>query len=137
MSQTNHKRNGARIMLLLGLLLVLAISATAIGAAPAGKGAKQQAEVKSYIVVMEDLPLVAYEGDIKGLPATKPDEGKKVNPNSAQARYNLGLAFAETRIFNEALIEWNKVIEIDPDGPLGKIAAENVELIKTYMELDG
>jgi tetratricopeptide (TPR) repeat protein len=60
-----------------------------------------------------------------------------IDPNSAQAHYNLGLAFAEARIFNEALVEWNKVIELDPDGQLGKIAAENVELIKTYMELGG
>ncbi len=60
-----------------------------------------------------------------------------IDPNSAQAHYNLGLAFAEARIFKEALVEWNKVIELDPDGQLGKIAAENVELIKTYMELGG
>jgi tetratricopeptide (TPR) repeat protein len=59
----------------------------------------------------------------------------EIDPNSAQARYNLGLAFAEAKIFNEALIEWKKVIELDPDGKLGEIAAENVKLIETYMEL--
>ncbi len=58
-----------------------------------------------------------------------------IDPNSAQAHYNLGLAFAEAKIFNEALVEWNKVIKLDPEGQLGKTAAENVELIKTYMEL--
>jgi subtilisin family serine protease len=31
-------------------------------------------------------PIVAYEGDIKGLPATKPDEGDKINPNSAHVK---------------------------------------------------
>lgn len=59
----------------------------------------------------------------------------EIDPESAQARYNLGLAFAEAKIFNEALIEWKRVIELDPDGELGKIAAENVKLIETYMEL--
>jgi tetratricopeptide (TPR) repeat protein len=59
-----------------------------------------------------------------------------VDPNSAQAHYNLGLAFADAKLFGEALIEWQKVIEVDPDGELGKTAAENVQLIKTYMELD-
>jgi tetratricopeptide (TPR) repeat protein len=60
----------------------------------------------------------------------------EIDPNSAQAHYNLGLAFANAKIFKEALLEWNKVIELDPDGQLGKIAAENVDLIETYMELE-
>jgi len=59
----------------------------------------------------------------------------RIDPNSAQAHYNLGLAFANAKIFEEALVEWRKVIEVDPDGQLGKMAAENVQLIKTYMEL--
>ncbi len=41
---------------------------------------------KSYIVVMESMPLTAYEGDIKGLAATKPAKGKKFNPNSQAAK---------------------------------------------------
>ena len=59
----------------------------------------------------------------------------KIDPNSAQARYNLGLAFANFKLFKEALVEWQKVVELDPEGELGKLAAENVELIKTYVEL--
>jgi len=58
-----------------------------------------------------------------------------IDPNSAQAHYNLGLAFADSKVFPEALREWQKVVELDPGGELGKTAAENVELIKTYMEL--
>ena len=63
------------------------------------------------------------------------DKALAIDPNSAQAHYNLGLAFATAKIFNEALVEWNKVIELDKDGDLGRVASENVELIKTYMEL--
>lgn len=63
------------------------------------------------------------------------DKALAIDPNSAQAHYNLGLAFASAKIFQEALVEWNKVIELDKDGDLGRVAAENVELIKTYMEL--
>jgi len=59
----------------------------------------------------------------------------EIDENSAQAHYNLGLAFADARLFNEALAEWNRVVEIDPDGDLGRIAAENVDLIKTYLDL--
>jgi len=36
-----------------------------------------------YIIQMVGDPVVAYEGGIKGLRATKPQKGKKINPNSA------------------------------------------------------
>jgi tetratricopeptide (TPR) repeat protein len=58
-----------------------------------------------------------------------------IDPNSAQAHYNLGLAFANAKMFKEALLEWQTAAELDPDGTLGKMAAENVELIRKYMEL--
>jgi subtilisin family serine protease len=35
-----------------------------------------------YIVRMIDAPVVAYEGDVAGLKATKPKQGQKINPNS-------------------------------------------------------
>jgi tetratricopeptide (TPR) repeat protein len=60
----------------------------------------------------------------------------EIDPNSAQGHYNLGLAFADTKVFREALVEWKMVVKLDPDGELGKAAAENVELIQTYMELE-
>ena len=59
-----------------------------------------------------------------------------VNPGSVQAHYNLGLAFADSKIFKEAILEWEKVVELDPDGELGKTAADNVRLIKQYLETD-
>jgi tetratricopeptide (TPR) repeat protein len=63
------------------------------------------------------------------------DKALEIDPNSAQAHYNLGLAFANAKIFKEAVLEWRKVAELDPGGTLGKMAAENVELIQQYMEL--
>lgn len=57
-----------------------------------------------------------------------------LDPNSAQAHYNLGLAFAEQKVFKEALVEWEKVIALDPDGELGQTAAENVRLLRQYVE---
>lgn len=55
-----------------------------------------------------------------------------IDPNSSQAHYNLGLAFAEQKIFNEAVREWQIVIKNDPDSDLGKTAAENVKIITQY-----
>lgn len=59
-----------------------------------------------------------------------------IDPNSAQAHYNLGLAFAESKVFAEALLEWRRVVELDPGGDLGRVAAENISLIETYLELE-
>jgi hypothetical protein len=42
-----------------------------------------QKEVTTYIVRMAGEPVVAYDGGIAGLKATKPAKGKKINPNSS------------------------------------------------------
>jgi tetratricopeptide (TPR) repeat protein len=60
-----------------------------------------------------------------------------IDPNSAQAHYNLGLAFADSRLFAEAVREWDRVVELSPDSELGRTAAENVALIRTYLEVGG
>lgn len=47
-------------------------------------GSAQEADdLAPYVVIMDDAPVVAYEGDVPGLAATKPGKGNKVNPNSA------------------------------------------------------
>lgn len=38
-----------------------------------------------YIAMLDDDPVIAYDGDISGYPATKPGNGK-LNPNSARVR---------------------------------------------------
>ena len=40
----------------------------------------------TYIVQMLDLPAVVYEGKISGYPATKPAQGKKIDPNAAHVK---------------------------------------------------
>ncbi|MFK7802964.1 MAG: S8 family serine peptidase [Anaerolineae bacterium] len=71
------KRSIAFTLSALGLLLFI----VSIGSA-----SPAQPEVKSYIVVMELNPVIAYEGEIAKLPATKPGKGNKVNPNSAKVK---------------------------------------------------
>jgi subtilisin family serine protease len=66
---------------------------------------------KSYIVVLQDMPLVAYEGDIKGLRATKPDKGKKFNPNSsATKKYKAHLQSQQNQVQRSAGVPQNKLI---------------------------
>jgi subtilisin family serine protease len=47
-------------------------------------GAKNEPEI--YIIQLINDPVIAYEGDISGLPATKPGRGEHINPNSAAVR---------------------------------------------------
>jgi len=56
-----------------------------------------------------------------------------IDPNSSQAHYNLGLAFAEAKLFKEALVEWETVVRLEPDGDLGRAAADNVRIIRQYI----
>jgi subtilisin family serine protease len=71
------------------LILSLSITISALGEAPAAPAA--QGVVNSYIVVMANDPVIAYEGDVPGYQATKPGRGQKINPNSAHVRRYAGL----------------------------------------------
>jgi subtilisin family serine protease len=62
----------------------MVIAAPAAGAAHDPDVAKTTGKGNSgvYIVQMIDDPVVAYQGGIKGLKATKPKNGQKIDPNS-------------------------------------------------------
>ncbi|HEX2992012.1 MAG TPA: S8 family serine peptidase, partial [Anaerolineales bacterium] len=71
------------------LVLVLAVALSAVspvGAQPGlksnGGGHVEESPNGVYIVQMVDEPVVAYNGGIRGLRATKPAPGQKINPNS-------------------------------------------------------
>ena len=68
------------------LIFVLALSLSSSAFAQADEAPSAQGNAKSYVVVMANDPIISYEGDIRGYSATKPAEGKKVNPNSAHVR---------------------------------------------------
>ena len=44
---------------------------------------KAQFRENGYIVQLAELPVVAYDGSIKGYAATKPGRGQKIDPNTA------------------------------------------------------
>jgi len=75
---------------LLSFVLVLAVALSAVSPASAqpnlkpGKGGQvQESSNGVYIVQMLNDPVVAYEGNIKGLKATAPKNGQKIDPYSA------------------------------------------------------
>ena len=79
MSKSPLFKSSKRILILFVFMLALMLVVSSLSAA-------SEPEVDSYIVIMDLKPLVAYEGDIQGMPATKPGKGGHVNPNSAHAR---------------------------------------------------
>jgi hypothetical protein len=46
-----------------------------------GKASTSKSKSSVYLVRMLEAPVVAYEGGIAGIPATKPAKGQKINPN--------------------------------------------------------
>jgi subtilisin family serine protease len=69
-------------------MLVVLIALSLSTPAMAQESGRQFAsgEAKSYIVVMAADAILAYDGGLAGYAATKPEAGKKVNPNSAHVR---------------------------------------------------
>jgi subtilisin family serine protease len=75
-----------RKVIYIALIFALALSVSASASAQGNASPLAKNNAKSYIVVMANDPIIAYEGDIRGYPATKPDKGEKINPNSAHVR---------------------------------------------------
>jgi subtilisin family serine protease len=68
---------------------------TSAVAAPTKAAANQKFTNNAYIVQLAEAPVSAYRGGIKGLPATRPGKGQKIDPNSpAVVNY---MAFLESR----------------------------------------
>lgn len=71
--------------LLVVLVAILALTIPALGAGQNQEERKSGTDKSSkslYIVQLIEKPVVAYEGDIAGFPATRPAPGKRINPNS-------------------------------------------------------
>jgi subtilisin family serine protease len=69
-----------RFAALPGLAVIVGLTAlAAVFAAGSASGADPN-PVRGYIVQLRLDPVVAYDGGIAGIPATKPGKGKKINP---------------------------------------------------------
>jgi subtilisin family serine protease len=62
--------------------LVLAALSIVVFAVPAATSAGAT-ETQTYIVQFLEKPVVAYDGGVAGLPATKPGKGRKVDPDAS------------------------------------------------------
>jgi len=71
-----------RIALFLVMLMAIMVLAVPAFADTDTNGNQAKLTNRLYIVQMADAPVVAYEGGIPGLAATRPKDGEKINPNS-------------------------------------------------------
>ena len=79
-------RSNRRVLTALGasvLLVAALIPASAVAASPNKAGAQRFTTDGNYIVQLAELPVVAYNGSVNGLTATKAAAGKKVDQSSA------------------------------------------------------
>lgn len=56
------------------------------------------------------------------------------DPRNQDAHYNLGVAFAESRMYGEAVVEWEVVVSIDPGTPVAEQAATNAKLLRDVLQ---
>jgi subtilisin family serine protease len=70
--------------LVVGMLIGAALlPATTVAVSPGAGAAQAGNDPATYIVRLAELPVVAYDGKIKDLKATKPAAGQKIDPESA------------------------------------------------------
>jgi subtilisin family serine protease len=107
-----------RITAVLALIAILVMTVSTSAQIPKPQvldlatGARAESQV--YIVIMEEKPAIAYEGNIMGLPATKPGKGGKINPNSAHVK------------------KYVKFLEKEHDKALAAVGASSSEKIYDY-----
>ena len=54
-------------------------------------------------------------------------------PDHPQPHFYLAIFFWESRMFREALVEWEKVTVLDPGSPLAAKALENIVLLQKAL----
>ena len=56
-----------------------------------------------------------------------------VAPDHPQPRFYLAIFFWESRMYREALREWERVVELEPDGFLAQKARENIVMLQKAL----
>ncbi len=57
----------------------------------------------------------------------------EIDPNDPQAHFYLAIFFWESTMYREALIEWERVIALDPETFLARKAQENIVLLQKAL----
>jgi tetratricopeptide (TPR) repeat protein len=61
-------------------------------------------------------------------------EALRLGPEHAQPHFYLAVFFWEAKIYREAIREWERVMELEPDGFLARKAHENIVMLQKALE---
>jgi len=90
------QRKVISVLFILVLMLAFAASATAEG----------PSDTKSYVVIMKGDPVITYEGDVAGFPATKPDEGQPIDKTDKKVKdYSKHLKEEQNEVLDDAGVD--------------------------------
>ena len=56
-----------------------------------------------------------------------------LDARSVEGHFNLGVAFADVQMFDEAILEWQEVIAIDPTGAVAQMCRENIQMMSEFL----
>jgi tetratricopeptide (TPR) repeat protein len=60
-------------------------------------------------------------------------QGIRIDANAQLPHYLLGVAFADAGIYREAIVEWEKVVQIDPKTEAATTANEGIKVLRTLL----
>lgn len=60
-------------------------------------------------------------------------QGIRLDSNAQLPHYLLGVAFADAGIYREAIVEWEKVVQIDPKTEAATTATEGIKVLRTLL----
>ncbi|WP_435749059.1 S8 family serine peptidase [Microbacterium sp. PMB16] len=91
-----------------------------------------------YIVVMKADPLASYEGDIKGLKATKPAEGEQLETQSKDSqRYVDHLQTEQTDLVSQVGITPDTTYQVALNGFSADLTGEQVDKLRASKDVFG
>lgn len=91
-----------------------------------------------YIVIMKADPLASYEGDVKGLKATKPDEGEQLETQSQDARrYVKHLESEQKSLINDVGVTPDTTYQVVLNGFSADLSGEQVDQLRASKDVLG
>ncbi|WP_372468251.1 S8 family serine peptidase [Microbacterium maritypicum] len=91
-----------------------------------------------YIVVMKSDPLASYEGDVKGLKATKPAEGEQLETQSQDSqRYVKHLQTQQTDLVGDIGVTPDNTYQVALNGFSADLSGEQVDALRASKDVLG
>ncbi|MCA9754132.1 MAG: tetratricopeptide repeat protein [Gemmatimonadetes bacterium] len=97
---------------------------------------------QAHEIAPEDPVPLVNKGALLYFNEKKTFEAKEVlmqalalDPDNANAHFNLGVLFADANMFHEAKVEWERVMKVAPEGsPARNLAAQNLDRVNALLE---